>query len=45
MRRQLLEDEMPEYQPRWIADLAAGVMYERQQDGSYAPAYRLGPLK
>lgn len=34
-----------DYQPRWIADLETGIMYERQADGSYKPAYKMAPLE
>lgn len=34
-----------DYQPRWIADLETGVLYERQADGSYRAAYKLAALE
>ena len=34
-----------ELAPRWIADMETMELSERQTDGSYAPAYRMAPLK
>ena len=34
-----------EYAPRWIRDKDENVLYERQPDNSYAPAFRLVPLE
>jgi len=33
------------YQPRYIRDKDENVLYERNADGSYSPAFRLTPLK